>query len=112
MLPKTNRLKKTKEIRKVFKGGSAFREAFLLLRPIKNSLNSTRFVFVVGKNVSKKATIRNKIRRKIREAVRLRMLEIKKGFDAVFIVSRVAAVPSFKEVELIVEKLLKKAKLI
>jgi ribonuclease P protein component len=112
VLPKNNRLKKTKDIKRVFKGGSAFREAFLLLRPIKNSLNNTRFVFVVGKNVSKKATIRNKIRRKIREAVRLRMSEIKKGFDVVFVVSKVAIPPSFKEVSLIVDKVLKKAKLI
>jgi ribonuclease P protein component len=112
VLPKTNRLKKTKDIRRVFKGSGAFREAFLLLRPVKNTLNSTRFVFVVGKTVSKKATVRNKIRRKIREVVRLRMSEIKKGFDVVFIVSKTAVIPSFKEVELIVDKLLKKAKLI
>jgi len=81
VLPKTNRLKKTKDIRRVFKGGSAFREAFLMLRPLENSLESSRFVFVVGKNVSKKATVRNKIRRRIREAVRLKMPGIKKGFD-------------------------------
>lgn len=110
MLPAINRLRKTKEIREVFKG-KAFRESFLLLRLSRNGREETKFAFVVGKNVSKKATIRNKIRRKVREAVRLRMPEIKKGFNAVLIVSKTGT-PTFKETALIVDKLLKKADLI
>ena len=68
MLPKANRLSKND---------------CLSLKFFKNQLTVSRFAFVVSLKVSKKAHLRNKIKRQLRESVRLRLRFIKAGFDAI-----------------------------
>jgi len=87
MLPKKNCLKKEKDFAKVFKEGQNFKEDFLYLKIKKNNLKSSRFGFIVSKKVSKKATSRNKIKRRLREIVRIKLPFIKKGIDGVIIVA-------------------------
>lgn len=87
MLPKVNSLKKKKDFEKVFKEGQSFKESFLYLKIKKNNLKSSRFGFVVSKKISKKATIRNKIKRRLREITRIKLPFIKKGIDGVIIVA-------------------------
>jgi ribonuclease P protein component len=65
MLPKINRVKKKKDFEVIFKKGASFRNDLFSLRFIKNSLDQCRFGFVVSLKVSKKATERNKIRRRM-----------------------------------------------
>lgn len=48
----------------------------------------TRFAFVVSKNVDKRAVIRNRIRRVVREAVRLALPKITPGWDGVFLMRK------------------------
>lgn len=86
MLPKENRLKKNKDFEMVFKKGKGFSQNFLFLKFIKNNLKVTRFGFVVSKKVSKKAVIRNRIKRRLREIVRKKIAEIEKGRDIIIIV--------------------------
>jgi len=113
MLPKINRLKKKKDFERVYKEGKGYKEDFLFLKIVENGKKLTRFGFVVGKNFSKKAALRNQIKRKLREIIRLKFKKIKKGFDAVLIIK-----PSgfekkdFCEVEEIISKLLTKAKIL
>ena len=85
MLPKINRLKKTKDIERVFREGRGFGEGFLFLKLAKNDLNAVRFAFIVGKKISNRASVRNKIKRIMRDAVQKRIDNIKYGFDAVII---------------------------
>ena len=119
MLSKTNRLRKTADIEQIFKTGRGFREGFLFLKLAQNNLNATRFAFIVSKKISGKASVRNRIKRLLRAAVRRRMARAKatlpagrQGFDAALIVQKGAESKNFKEVELNIEKLFKKAKLI
>ena len=84
MLPKENRLKKNKDFKKVFKEGKGFKEDFLVLKKAKNNLKISRFGFVVSKTFFKKATLRNKIKRRLRESVRIKLNEIKKGVDGCY----------------------------
>lgn len=83
MLPKANRLSKNKDISRVFKEGKLVRNDCLSLKFFKNQLTVSRFAFVVSLKVSKKAHLRNKIKRQLRENVRLRLRFIKTGFDAI-----------------------------
>lgn len=111
-LPRINRLKKKKTFDEVFKEGRGFKEEFLFLKLKKNNLKMTRFGFIVGRRISKKAVIRNKIKRKLRELVRLKLKEIKKGFDVILIAIPGIEAKNFWEIEKTLAKLFKKAKLI
>ena len=73
MLAQANRLKKELDITKVLKKGRSFKEGFLILKSVKNERGQTRFGFIVSKKVSNKANIRNRIRRQLREVIRLRV---------------------------------------
>lgn len=111
MLPKNNRLKKEKDIGKVFKEGKKYilPSGRLYLKIVKNNLKNSRFGFVVSKKVSKKATIRNKIKRRLREAVKGKLTEVKKGIDGAIVVMPGLEEKGFSELEEKINKLFKKA---
>ena len=64
MLSKVNRLKKRKDFKKVFEEGRGFKEGPLYLKIKESNLAHSRFGFTISKKVSKKAVIRNRIKRK------------------------------------------------
>ncbi len=111
MLSKTNRLKKQKDIERVFKQGKGIREDFLFLKFVKSDLKTSRVAFVVSLKVSKKAVLRNKIKRRLRELVKRKLSEIKKGYDIVLTAVPGLETKDFLEIEKSVNKLFKKAKL-
>lgn len=111
MLPRINRLQKKRDFERVFKEGKGFREDFLFLKLVKNNLKFSRFGFVVSGKVSKKAVLRNKIKRKLREAVRIKLVKIKKGFDGLLVVLTEKEIKKFPEIERIIDRLFKKAKI-
>ena len=112
MLPKQNRLCKKKDFEKVFKKGKGFKEDFLILKIVPNNLKTNRFGFLVSLKISKKATMRNKIKRRLREQVQLKLPEMKKGIDGVLIASPGLETKDFWEMEQTINKLFKKTKLI
>jgi ribonuclease P protein component len=69
MLPKANRLTKKKDFDVVFRGGKTVRGDFLMAKVLESQLPASRFGFVVSKKVSSKATVRNKVKRRLRDAV-------------------------------------------
>lgn len=111
MLPAGNRLKKKKDIEKAFKKGQVFREDFLTVKIVKNDLSRTRFVFVISKKVSKKATARNKMKRRLSEIVRFKLPKMKKGFDAILLASPNGIAKSDQEIERLINKIFSKASL-
>ena len=108
MSPKINSLKKRKDIERVFEKGKRFKEDFLILKITKNALSQTRFGFIVSKKVSKKATLRNKIKRKLREIVSKK--GFKKGIDILLITLPGLETKDFWEIDETLNKLFKKAK--
>lgn len=112
MLPKKNRLKKTKDIDRVFKDGKGYREGFLFLKLVKNNLDVFRIAFIVSKKVASKSNVRNKIKRMLREAVGARLSEIKTGFDAVVVALIGARKNNFQETSRAINKIFNKTKLI
>lgn len=112
MLSKKKRLSKNKDIKEVIKKGKKFKEKFLILKKKPNTLNNSRLGVVVGLKVSKKATERNKIKRRINEIIRRSLKKIKKGNDVVLIVLSSVKGKNFQQIKKTVMKLFRKAKLI
>jgi len=111
LLPLKNRLKKKKDFERIFKSGKGIKEDFLFLKWAPNNLKISRFGFMVGKKISKMATLRNKIRRRLREQVRLRLPKIKKGIDGILVANPGLETRDFWEMEETLNKLFEKAKL-
>ncbi len=108
MLPKKHRLKKKKEFERVFKEGKAAKKDFLFIKFIKNDLDATRFGFVVSKKISKKAVVRNKVKRRLREAAREMLSDIKPGYDVVVVAQKGIENLDFFQIKDNLKQLLKK----
>jgi ribonuclease P protein component len=112
MLPLKNRLRKKTDIEKVFKKGKGFKEDLLILKKVKNNLKEARFGFIVSQKVSKKASTRNKIKRRLRALVEKRLKKIMPGTDALIMVAPGTEKKDFWEVGKRIDGLFKKAKMI
>lgn len=108
MLPKANRLTKKKDFERVFKKGKGLKEEFLVIKALDNNLSVSRFGFIVSKKISKKATLRNKIKRRLRELAWTRLGQIRQGIDVVVIAGPGIGEKNFGEIEKIINKLLEK----
>ena len=75
-LNKKNRLKKKKDFDCVFKRGKAVKGNFLFAKFSENELGFPRIAFIVSSKVSKKAVIRNKIRRILSEISKTKLEEL------------------------------------
>ena len=107
MLKKELRIRKQKDFDKIFSEGAYFSEKFLGLKVVENNLEVSKFGFIVSNKISKKAVERNRIKRLLRETVRLRWDKIKPGFDGIFIFRGKEVKKSFDEIDMVVENLLK-----
>lgn len=113
MLNKKNCLKKKKDFDKVAKKGKKIEENFLVLKFLANSPEEiTRIGFVVSQKISKKAFLRNKIKRRMREVVKNNLEKIKSGYDLIFFTKREIKEKDFLEIEKIIEQILRKAELL
>lgn len=110
MLDKINRIKKKNDFDAIFKKGKSCKDNSLLLKFIPNSYSVKRFGFITSQKVSKKAVVRNKVRRRLNEVVRADFKDIKNGVDYVFIALPGIEKESFLEVKNSVNNLFKKAK--
>lgn len=112
MLPKRNRVKKKKDFETIFKKGVSFKNNLLVLKVVKNNLGQTRVGFIVSQKVSKKAVVRNKIRRRLVESVKTHEKDIKSGLDLVLIVLPGAEMSTFLDMKTSLNNIFAKAKLI
>lgn len=84
MLAREQRLRSAADIARVYKrgvyGGSA---GALSIKAVKSGRALNRAVVVVGKKVSKKAVVRNRIRRRLAEILRPRLTTAAPGWDIV-----------------------------
>ena len=112
MLPSKNRLTKRKDFGAILKKGKSLKEDFLVLKMMRNNLLQSRFGFVVGTKISKKAALRNQLKRRLRELVKTRMDKIKKGNDIIFIAQPGLEKRDFWELEEIIDKIFQRIGLI
>ena len=108
MLPFKNRLKKEKDFQQVFNKGRFINSDLISVRFLGNSTDDTRVGFIVSKKVSKKAVLRNRVKRKLREVMRANMEKIKGGFDIIITAKSI----ELEKIDKTLEELLKRSNLI
>ncbi len=86
MLASENRLKSARDIARVFKRGNYGKGGLITAKATHSGLSDSRAVVVVSKKISKRAVVRNKIRRRIVEIVRQRWETVRPGYDIVITV--------------------------
>lgn len=94
-LPAAIRLKKARKIS----------SRYFFLNTGESGLSYSRFAFVVSKRVDKRAVIRNKIKRKVTEAINGQLERIKAGIDMIFIFRKEAGLDISETCEAVMEVL-------
>lgn len=112
MLPQNNRLRKEKDIDKVFKTGKSVFDPVCGFKFLPNGLPDSRFAIMVGVKIYKSAVKRNRLRRQIREIIHLNLKKIKPGLDFTFIVRPEAKTADYQVLEKTILSGLKKARLL
>jgi ribonuclease P protein component len=86
MLASAHRLKKGGEISRVMMRGRYAADGPVAVRSLRTHLPSSRGVVVVSKKVSKKAVVRNRIRRRLAALLAERWATVTPGYDIVITV--------------------------
>lgn len=107
-LPKINRIKGKKYFTLILKKGKTKKSEFLTLKFLESPSKESRFGFLVSQKVSKKAVIRNKVKRRLSEIVRQKLKEIKKPIDGVFIAKPGIEKEKFQKIKEEIEKIFQK----
>ncbi len=83
MLPEANRLKLNSDFKKIFRGGRVSENQLVKIKFLGNGKKHSRFGFIVSNKFSKKAVVRNLVKRRLRTAVGFLLKNIKSGLDVV-----------------------------
>ena len=112
MLSLKNRLKKEKDFQKVFNYGRTVASDIISIRFLDNKIQEIRVGFIVSKKISKKAVVRNKIKRILREQTRKKINNMKKKFDLIITAKGKILNLKSEEIGISLEKLLKRAEIL
>lgn len=93
----------------VYRGGRSWSNDLVALRALPNDLGMSRYGFAVGKRLGK-AVLRNRVRRRLREGVRL--TPTKEGWDMIFIARPAAVEADYHSLKRAIEQLLSRAQLL
>lgn len=104
-LPSANRLKHRNEFRAVYKKGQRYSGKYLILRTFRvassvkgeATLPPTQIGISISQKVSKKAVVRNRIKRQIRAIMRTLLSQLPAGWKIVVIVKPQAQECNYKD---------------
>ncbi len=97
MLPKRHRLTRSRDFARVRRSGRSCGTPLLALYVLPTRSPDVRVGFSVSKRVGK-ATIRNRVKRLMREAVRRQLQTVRPGHDLVFVARTASAGASYHQV--------------
>jgi ribonuclease P protein component len=112
MLARPNRLTKAVDFRLVGRRGKTVAISAIRLRFIPSGEPISKFGVVVPSRVSKKATVRNLLRRRIQARLRHFSADIRPGYWAVITVQPGAQHLTFTDIQQVIERALKTARLL
>jgi ribonuclease P protein component len=101
---------RTAEFQRVWDDGKSWSHPLIILRARANGMERCRFGFVAGKKVGK-ATVRNRAKRLMREAIRHRLPNIAPGRDIIVIARGGAASATLQDIDTAIGNLLQRAQL-
>jgi len=110
-LKRDHRLTERSQFQQIRRNGNCWSDRLLVICVLPNGLPISRFGFSVSKRVGR-AVVRNRVRRRASEVVRLRLLDIVPGYDVVFIAKVPIAQAAYTQIESSIERLLHLANLI
>ena len=113
MLSKKYRFHSRGGVRYTYQNGKTIRGSKISLVFANNSRNKRRYAVVVSKKVLKSAVGRNRIRRRVYEAIRIELPKIEKPVDCIFIIySKEILDMDFKVIQKTIRDLLKEASIL
>lgn len=111
MLRKPLRLHRRDDFERLRQHGQTRAHALMILSLLPNDLPHNRYGFIVSKQIGS-ATIRNRVRRLLRESVRLTHPHLKTGYDLVLIARRPLVGKPYAVVDRTVYELFRQAGLV
>jgi len=110
-MQRAHRLRHAADFQRVRDQRRAWRHPLLVLYVAPNDGQATRLGISVGRRVGN-AVVRNRVKRRVREAVRHRYAQLVPGQDLVFIARPPAAASSWPELRDATEELLRRARVL
>ena len=107
MLPRRHRLTRSRDFTRARRFGRSASSPLVALYVLPVRSPDARVGFSVSKKVGK-ATVRNRVKRRMREAVRHQLPRIRPGQDLVFIARPAAAEATYHELAVVIDSLLRK----
>ena len=108
-MQRRQRLTGSKRFSQIHIEGSSAANKLLVIRYLANGGDTSRFAFLVNKRIGNAAE-RNRVKRRLREVVRL--IPVKAGWDALFIVRRGAGSAKYQALKEATDNLLQRANLV
>jgi ribonuclease P protein component len=99
MLKKNARITKQRDFDFLYKQGKRLKSKFFAVVFITNNVGFNRFAFIVSSKVDKRAVVRNKLKRRMREIIRANYQKIKPSFDFIIIALPQSVKVSFEELK-------------
>ncbi|MCL6096898.1 MAG: ribonuclease P protein component [Patescibacteria group bacterium] len=85
---------------------------FFVLKVAKNEKSFNRFGFVVSKKIDQRATVRNRVKRRVRVCIESNFDKIKPGYDMLFILKKQILNKTTAEINVLTMEELKRLKLL
>jgi ribonuclease P protein component len=111
MLPAQYRLRQRAAIQRARREGRRWHHPLFVLYVAPNGLQTSRFAVSAGRHMGK-AVVRNRLKRRMREALRPHLRQLQSGFDCLLVARQPLAAASFAEIESALNQLLRHSALL
>ena len=105
------RVQKNQHFQEIRRNGQSHSNKLLVLCVLPNNLTHNRFGFSVSRRIGNAVT-RNKVKRRLREIMRLRLESIKPGYDIVLIARQSIRNATYQDMDIACARLLRRAHLL